>query len=224
MKVAICHSDFQLAASLLNRGFDVNMQIDKRRKYTPLILASQLGKLEMVEYLISRGAELNARDYEGNTPLMIAVIHEQTDVIKALVSFGAKLDLKDNYGYTAVDKAETRGYQNIVNFLSNKVPEAEKTYVNPITYLLESYAIFSNQSNLELAKRYQVMPYYNGEVYPYFKNTQGMLLHLFGNFEDKDIEKQCVNFFYLNILDDKGSSDQNLFSLGEVFAENMMSK
>ncbi|CAG9310782.1 unnamed protein product [Blepharisma stoltei] len=224
LKVAICHNDFQLAASVLNRGFDINSILDKRRKYSPLLLASQLGKLEMVEYLVSRGADLNARDFEGNTPLMMAVIHEQTDVIKALVSFGAKLDLKDNYGYTAIDKAESRGYQNIVNFLSNKAPEAERIYVNPVTYLLESYAVFAKENSLDLAKKYQVKQYFNGEVYPYFKNTQGMLLYLFGNYEDKDIGKQCVNFFYLNSLDDKSSTDQNLFSIGEVFSENMMNK
>lgn len=45
---------------------------DKRTKWTPLVTATQSGKVNMVNFLIENGANVNARSNSGVTALMIA--------------------------------------------------------------------------------------------------------------------------------------------------------
>jgi len=55
---------------LLDRGADINHQdIDGR---TPLIAASESGRLETVQWLASRGAAVSVRDRNGMDALAIA--------------------------------------------------------------------------------------------------------------------------------------------------------
>lgn len=152
---------------------------------------------------------------------MLAVINDQSEAIKTLVSLGADLAQEDRYGYTALDKAETRGLQNIVDFLSDNIQADEKIFVNPITHMLESYEVYSKNNSLDLAQKYQVNRFFNGEIYPYYKNTPGMLIYMFGNFDNKEIEKTCIEFDWFNSRDDKSASDQELFSFGDMMAQNM---
>ena len=51
--------------------------------------ACEKGYLEIVQYLIEKGASIEAKDEDQKTPLHIASIWGQTDVVKYLVSKGA---------------------------------------------------------------------------------------------------------------------------------------
>lgn len=56
-------------------SMDVNPESVDARDYsgrTPLIYAAINSSPEMIEFLISRGANVNARDFNGDTPLMCA--------------------------------------------------------------------------------------------------------------------------------------------------------
>ena len=68
---------------------------------TPLHVASGFGCLEMVEMLIRKGADIEAKDYLARTPLHLA--NEKTTEI--LIQMGAKLDAKDNRGDTPIHTA-----------------------------------------------------------------------------------------------------------------------
>jgi len=60
----------------------VNMPIDE---WTPLHWACQLSSVEAAKALIDAGADINARDSDGETPLHIACSEGQVDIVKLLL-------------------------------------------------------------------------------------------------------------------------------------------
>jgi ankyrin repeat protein len=58
---------------------------------TALMYAVFYGKQEMVEYLITAGADINVQNLSKLTPLMWAVEREQLAIVEILISKGAKV-------------------------------------------------------------------------------------------------------------------------------------
>ncbi|KAJ5779346.1 hypothetical protein N7457_007066 [Penicillium paradoxum] len=73
--------------------------------YTPLIGAADRGQAEIVEYLIERGAMINATNRFYETSLHRAVISDVEEVIQILLRSGIDIDAKDSKGQTALDVA-----------------------------------------------------------------------------------------------------------------------
>jgi cytohesin len=63
--------DVDLTRLLLDKGANPNA-IENERGLMPLHLAADEGRKAMVELLLSRGADVNAKDYSGRTPLSYA--------------------------------------------------------------------------------------------------------------------------------------------------------
>ncbi len=76
---------------LIDKGMDVNYALVTQdgTGYTALMFAVRWGKIEVVEYLISVDADVNAKA-QGDTPLSIAVEEEHADIITLLKESGAK--------------------------------------------------------------------------------------------------------------------------------------
>ena len=69
---------------------------------TPLYLAAKYGQLEIVQYLVKNGAEVNARQNGQNdryTALHAAASNNHLDVVKHLVENGADINSKVTYTY-----------------------------------------------------------------------------------------------------------------------------
>jgi len=62
---------------------------------TALHLASRLRDPLIANYLIRKGALIEAQDVQGLTPLFHACIKDNMDVVKCLVQFGARYDVRD---------------------------------------------------------------------------------------------------------------------------------
>lgn len=67
---------------------------------TPLDSAAHFGFKQMVELLISNGANVNARTANGDTPLHNASIYGYEDIAKLLISKGADVNVKNDFGAT----------------------------------------------------------------------------------------------------------------------------
>jgi hypothetical protein len=81
-----------------------------------LILASILGRTEIVEGLLREGVDVNARDSEGYTALMRAAQKGHIEIVERLLrrQEGTDVDVQDFEGFTALMRAIERGYLDIV--------------------------------------------------------------------------------------------------------------
>ena len=73
--------------------------------YTCLHSASEIGSLSIVQYLIEKGANIEATDGVKQTPLYVASLRGKTDIVKYLISKGANKNAKDIDGKTPYDNA-----------------------------------------------------------------------------------------------------------------------
>jgi ankyrin repeat protein len=71
----------------------------------------------MVEFLLARGADVNAADDEGRTPLMGAAAAGDAALLKALLDKGADIDAVDKSGRTAWNHAVRNGHPDTAKFL-----------------------------------------------------------------------------------------------------------
>lgn len=225
VKVAIVEDDIQLLKTVVDRRKNpIDGLVDDYKGVTALSLAASLGRLQTIEYLLDLGADLNAAGSHKETPLMKAVVHRQLDAIKLLVNLGAYLQAVDEFGYTAADKARNRGYDNIAEYLDNSTQRERLVNVNPVTPKLESYAFLKEDSPLAFYKQTNLDSFYICQEYPFFAKTQGFLLYLFGNYRVPHIGEWLKPHLEYNLLDDRGSSDQEFFSFGELLEAGMENK
>jgi Ankyrin repeats (3 copies) len=219
MKIGISHEDLELISTLLSRGFDVNSVIDNKKKTTAMGLAALLGRVELIDYFFSKGSSLNSRDFEGNTPLMLAVMHNQFVAAKKLILLGADINAQDRYGFTALDKAKNRGRENFFELLENTKQQDQLLSINPVTYKLEHYEYLSKNSALEIRNKFDPKKYYKPIIYPYFKISRFFSFYLFGGFDLENFEIKIKSAVFVNPQDDKLTSDQQLFTFGEILVD-----
>jgi ankyrin repeat protein len=133
---------FNTIKILINYIPDIN--IIHEHKNTPLMSAiSHKKEMDIIKYLISKGADLNKQNIWGKTALIIAIEENYYNVVKYLVLIGADVNIKDKKGYTALSYAEEIGDGIVVDFLkdhgaktSNELTESFITFKK---FLKESF-------------------------------------------------------------------------------------
>lgn len=109
--------DVQLAKSIV---LDVGVDAHNKLGDTPLSTAAMLGRVEMVDWLLDRGAavDLVAPGGRGRTPLIWACEQKRLPVVKVLVNAGANLEAVDDWGNTPLANA-------FINCFEDPFPIAE---------------------------------------------------------------------------------------------------
>ena len=84
-----------------------------------LIKAGRKGDAVTVNSLLSRGADINAKDNYGNVVLsiLIVAIKGNTKLAKIIIDHGADVNAKDINGETALTCAVNKGSTKLVNIL-----------------------------------------------------------------------------------------------------------
>ena len=86
---------------------------------SPLMYAASEGKKEIVEWLITMGADVDHQDREGMSALHLAVARKHRPIVQLLLAQGAKVDHRDRYGNTPLWRAafDARGEYDFVDIL-----------------------------------------------------------------------------------------------------------
>lgn len=96
----------------LKQAGEIKDKLDNDKTY--LHYAVYRGKPEIVDLLIKKGCESDARDYKGRSPLHYAVANMKIQLIQILVENGADVNGVTIEGRTALHYAAVGGYGEIV--------------------------------------------------------------------------------------------------------------
>jgi len=116
--------NLELVKDLVKKGEEVN-QINELSE-TPLLLACKGGHLNVVEFLVESGADVDQAETEnGVRPIHVAAEKGYFDIVKFLVKSGVSVLGGDYEGTVAVDLAELNGFSEIVTYLNLLTGETE---------------------------------------------------------------------------------------------------
>lgn len=120
LHLALLHEKTDIIESLLNAGVDVNKMTST--KTPPLRLATTK---EAAAMLIAKGADIDAKDNEGNTPLFYTIIKDRLEVASELIEAGADVNTTHKYGYTPLGLAVGKGQEEFaLQLLANGADHA----------------------------------------------------------------------------------------------------
>ncbi|KAJ6513331.1 ankyrin repeat-containing domain protein [Mycena sanguinolenta] len=83
--------------------------------YTPMHAAASYGHLQVLEYLISRGGDVNVVDADGDTPIYTV---ENVQTARFLVDHGAVLDRHNSEGVSPIDHLREE-FSEVANYLQS---------------------------------------------------------------------------------------------------------
>jgi|GEM_PF-1839374 len=110
---AIKTNDIDATKLFLAGGMSPDL-IKKDTGETPMMIAIGAGKLPMINFLITSGADLNTHDSQGQTLIDLALRQGNTAILKIIMDqSGIGLDTKDDKGQTLLEKAVA--INNVVN-------------------------------------------------------------------------------------------------------------
>ena len=116
-----CTSIYQYAWHGDLEGVKKKLQgADSNEKGRALITASFKGHLEVVKYLASQGANIEAQDNHNWTALIRASQNGHLEVVQYLASQGADINAKNNDGDTALIRASFKGHLEVVQYLATQ--------------------------------------------------------------------------------------------------------
>jgi len=71
----------------------------------------------LASYLIEHGADVNAVNNNGTTPLIFAAMYNKINSVKLLLSKEVDVTIKDIEGKTALNYAQQKGFNDIIDLL-----------------------------------------------------------------------------------------------------------
>jgi ankyrin repeat protein len=112
LQVALAEGKTQLAGVLVEAG-----AADDLQGLLFLLAQSGVSDRDSLEFLASRGVDVNARNDAGATPLHLAVSNNRLLVAKRLIGLGADVNATDGDGRTPLAIATAEGRADIVALL-----------------------------------------------------------------------------------------------------------
>jgi len=134
---AIDRGNILAVKALVEDGADPDTSIAYGdNQVTPLMRASGRGRRDIVRYLLSKGAKVNARNADGDTALMEAVKRGFDDIVTLLIAAGADVKARDGRGNTAFSLAAFGAHLEIADVLLQRGADPNEADPSGITPLL----------------------------------------------------------------------------------------
>jgi quinoprotein dehydrogenase-associated probable ABC transporter substrate-binding protein len=114
--IATQYGKNQAALALVEAGADPGRPVGDGG-YTPLMLATANHAAPLVEALLKKGADVNARNSGGVTALMIAAANGRADMVELLMHAGANAQVQNDRGDTALSIARAKGDEKVIRLL-----------------------------------------------------------------------------------------------------------
>jgi len=113
---AVRRCDFAKAEAMVERSPRV---VDNKGQHGQTALFQSIGKYdpEAFEWLLAKGANVNARDRWKRTPLHTAVMEGRADMVERLIRDGAGVNAKDYKGRTPLYFARIYNREEILGVL-----------------------------------------------------------------------------------------------------------
>jgi len=99
----------------------VNEYFDEQKTSLPITRACWLGKKEMAELLLDRGADPKLPTKNGFNALFVAAQRGHAEIVSLLIARGCPVDIADDRGFTPLDIAIVYGYYNVALVLVKQV-------------------------------------------------------------------------------------------------------
>lgn len=104
-----------------------------------------------IEYLLKRGANINARDTEGQTPLMVAAKSGDISVVNGMLEYNADPNLQDHDGWTAAMHAVRSNDPKMMRLLGKPRYKANFELLNHDGMTALGLATYHNKANAAVA-------------------------------------------------------------------------
>ena len=115
----IKRGDFKAVKSLIESGSNPEVTIPETG-HTALQVAFMYDHMDIAEYLLGKGANINAVDRLGSTVLILAAMEGNTNAVKFFLEHGADPTIKNIKGWDAMQYAKSGGFEDIVELLNDK--------------------------------------------------------------------------------------------------------
>ena len=112
----VAKGDFDGARKAIEQGADIEAK-DSGTGASVLHYAVMRGNPEILQLLLSKGADVNSRTKNGTTPLHTAVLYNRYEVAEMLLNKGADVDAKSSSGATPLAIATTARNRDIAELL-----------------------------------------------------------------------------------------------------------
>jgi len=114
--------DLTSVKRLVKQGTNVNTK-DDQFNWTALHWVAFTGPLDVVEFLLTKGAHVNAKDEFNGTPLQYAAVNGDRELVELLLAKGANVNTIDKWGSTPLHAAARQGHQEVVALLIAKAAD-----------------------------------------------------------------------------------------------------
>ena len=131
LALAVENRDAEMVRTLLDLGH----KPDLGGIVVPLADAARQGDAAIVDMLLARRADVNARGEEGETALMWAASGGKLDMVKRLIDAGAKILQRDHDGEDALDYALRGNSAPVISLLLPHFPKSRQDKVERQSHL-----------------------------------------------------------------------------------------
>ena len=150
------HNETVLMQTILNKNLDLvkyiverNVNLEDIVPYngmTALMYCAKVDFPEAIKYLVSKGANIDQQNKDGDTALIIASSKRHFESMKALIECGANIEIHDKQGFTALSLACYNEYLDSAQILIDHGADINAHDQNGKTILMVSASNLRAQS------------------------------------------------------------------------------